>query len=519
MIRKTLSVFMILTMLLSALPFSVSASRGSIEAHTPISVTKAEPVIDGDIKSNDHWSSPAVMEDRTLGYMLNDTAAGFYADVYFAVNEIGFFFSANILESVVSYDPNLSYGDIGDNKNMFAASTDGEEPNGDTFMITLDPIGRMLESGFSGEGDIAPVYAVSLFEDSSVRIYREGVNGSEITDRVTLAGKRTELGWCFEACIPWRLIIQDIYDITFGEVVLEKWDILAKDSVIRASAVYCDRYIAEDGSIAELNRYVTSAVGSAPSLSVASMGLELIINGICSPLGHDWVFELYIEPTYHSYGFGINVCSVCGTIEYVNLPKKVAIDTFTDVKESYWYAEAVSYCLERSYMVGMSEDRFAPAGKLTREQFVMILANYEGIDTDEYLNADSGMTDVPKGRWYSGAVAWAVKEGYVCGVAPGRFGTGQPIERAALVRLLWLYTGKQGVDVSCHADLSVYSDSGEIRDWMRDGLEWAVSNGIIVSTSDYYMTLEPKGTVTRAMAAVLIMNYDRYMYDATFEKH
>lgn len=525
MFRKAVSYLMILTLLLSALTVCVNASRGSIESNGTVSVIKSEPTMDGEPKPSDCWSSPAIMEDRTLGYILNDTEAGFYAEVYFAANEKGFYFSANILENVVSYDPDMSFGDTAENKNMFVFSTDVDNGdtaaagwNGDTFIITLDPLGAMIEKGFTGEADHAPQYAVSLFEDGGVRMYREMVNEGEITDLVTLAGKRTEFGWCFEACIPWRIIIQDLYDITFGEVILEKWEILSKESIIRASVAYCDRYITADGRIADLNHYVTSAVGARPGLNVAAMGLELIIRNICTPLGHDWVFDLYFDSTYVSEGFGINKCSVCGAIEYVTIPKKVAIDAFDDVKESYWYAEAVSYCLSRSYMVGVAEGRFAPAEKLTREQFVMILANYEGVDTDEYINVDSGMKDVPRGRWYSGAVAWAVEEGYVSGVAPGRFGTGQSIERAALVRLLWLYTQKQGIDVSRRADLSVYSDAHRIQDWMRDGLEWAVYNGIITSTSDYYMTLDPKGTVSRAMAAVMVMNYDRYMYDAGFEK-
>lgn len=525
MFRKTLSFLMIIALLLTALPLCANAYRGSVESNGAISVSDSEPTMDGEPKLGEPWSSPAVMEDRTLGYLLNDTEAGFYSDVRFAANEKGFYFSANILENVVSYDPDVSLGDS-ESKNMFVPSTDVDNGDtgstgwdGDTFIITLDPLGHMIDYGFTGQHDFAPRYAVSLFEDGSVRMYREMIDEGEITELVTLAGKRIEFGWCFEACIPWEIIIEDIYYSTFGEVELEKDRILKEGSTIRAAAVYRDRYITDDGKIADLNHYVTSAEGCLPGYNVSAMGLELVIRNVCTPIGHDWVFEIYLEPTYTHYGFGIKRCKVCGKTEHVTLPKKVETDVFTDIKENHWYAEAISYCLKRSFMVGVTEDRFEPAGRLTREQFVQILANYEGVDTDEYKNVDSGMKDVPCGRWYSGAVAWAVAEGYVNGVAPGRFGTGQSIERAALVRLLWLYTKKQEVDVTCHAELSVYSDAHRIQDWMRDGLEWAVCNGIITSTSDYYMTLDPKGTVSRAMAAVIIMNYDRYMYDANYEKN
>ncbi|MBQ4601296.1 MAG: S-layer homology domain-containing protein [Clostridia bacterium] len=529
MIKRSIVFILIITTLLCALP--VYGAKDGIEPNGPISVMKADPLIDGMPKTNEGWSDPAVMKDSTLGYMLNDTEAGFYADTYFAVSDRGFYFAANILEGVGSYDPDDSYDSEG--KNVFVPSTDEDDPslydefegtgwNGDTFMLTLDPLGRMLESGFVY--DHAPRYAVSLFEDGSVRMYREMVSEGEITDKVRLVGKRTDYGWCFEACIPWEIITEDIYNISFWEVALEKKQILKTGSLIRASAIYCDRYIDSEGNIADLNHYVTAASLENCGYNIASMGLELIIEGfnlgdlgVCTPIGHDWVFDLYVEATYTSTGFGINQCSICGKIEYVTIPKKVYLDAFTDVKGSYWYADAVDYCLKHSYMIGVSSNTFAPTGKLTREQFVIILANYEGVDTSDYAYVDSGMKDVPTGRWYSGAIAWAVKEGYVSGVAPDRFGTGQDIERAALVRLLWLYTKRQGVDVSKKADLSVYADGHRVQDWMREGLEWAVYNGIISSTSDQYFTLDPKGKVSRAMAAVMIMNYDQYIHNETFE--
>lgn len=531
MFKRSIIFILIMAMLLCSLP--VYGAKDGIEPNDTIYVRSGDPLIDGALTYGDVWSGPARMVDGTLGYILNDTEAGFFAEVLFSVSERGFYFAANILEGVASYDPNDSYDSEG--KNIFVASTGEDDPslygefgdtgwNGDTFILTLDPLGRMAEHGFTGENDFAPRYAVSLFEDGSVRMYREMVSEGEISDKVRLAGKRTDFGWCFEACIPWEIITEDIYNISFGEVALEKKQILKFGSIIKASAVYCDRYIDSEGNITDLNHYVTASSSDNCGYDISSMGIELFIEsvttedqGICTPTGHDWVFDLYVEATYTSTGFGINQCSVCGKIEYVIIPKKVYLDAFTDVKGSYWYADAVSYCLKRSYMVGVAEDRFAPTEKLTREQFVMILANYEGVDTSEYACVDSGMKDVPTGRWYSGAVAWAVNEGYVSGVAPGVFGRGQKIERAALVRLLWLYTKNQGVDVSKKADLSVYSDEIYVQDWMREGFEWAVYNGIISSASDQYMLLAPKASVSRAMAAVMIMNYDQYMHNESFE--
>ncbi|MBR4882046.1 MAG: metallophosphoesterase, partial [Clostridia bacterium] len=51
---------------------------------------------------------------------------------------------------------------------------------------------------------------------------------------------------------------------------------------------------------------------------------------------------------------------------------------FTDVKSNHWFAPAVSYCVNRGYVAGMTETTFIPNGKLTRAQFLTILAKLDG---------------------------------------------------------------------------------------------------------------------------------------------
>lgn len=189
------------------------------------------------------------------------------------------------------------------------------------------------------------------------------------------------------------------------------------------------------------------------------------------------------------------------------------IGGFEDVSGGAWYADEVRYCLEKGYMKGMSETVFSPNTNVTREQFVLILANIAGVDTDVYKETDSQMTDVDTGRWYSGAVTWAVQSGYVKGVAEGVFGRGQPIQRAALARLLYLYAESNGMDISGRADLARFGDFEEISHpgnaWMTTALEWAVFKGIISGiTTDGVTNISPKATATRAQTARMLMQFD-----------
>ena len=186
---------------------------------------------------------------------------------------------------------------------------------------------------------------------------------------------------------------------------------------------------------------------------------------------------------------------------------------FNDVKSTAWYADEVEFCVGKGYMKGMSEKVFSPNTNVTREQFVLILANIADVNTDTYKDIESGFEDVKTGQWYSGAVTWAVQSGFVSGVSPERFGTGQPIQRAALARLLYLYAEQIGMDIMGSADLTDYGDFEVLNlksnSWMVAPICWAVEKGIISGIDRNGVTyLDPKSTATRAQTARMLMQFD-----------
>lgn len=206
-------------------------------------------------------------------------------------------------------------------------------------------------------------------------------------------------------------------------------------------------------------------------------------------------------------GYADVYCLICGEYMYT---KTVFIPHphFDDVQEGHWFYYAVSYVTSKGYMYGMNETSFSPNTELTREQFVTILANIAGIDKDAYRN-EQLMSDVKPDYWFAGPVNWAVKEGYVAGVSEGVFGKGQPIQRAALARLLYLYAEKNGKQTDKKADLSVYTDFDKVQEWMVDGLGWAVEHGVITSIKDNELVLAPTSTATRAQCARMLTVYDK----------
>ena len=217
-----------------------------------------------------------------------------------------------------------------------------------------------------------------------------------------------------------------------------------------------------------------------------------------------------IESTYFEEGREERTCSVCGATEERAVPVKEYVNRFKDVSDTAWYADEVAYCVKKGYMSGMSETVFSPSTPITREQFVLILANMAGVDTEEYKYTDSGMSDVPTGYWYSGAIAWAVEKGYVKGISEGVFGRGQAITRSQLARLLYLYAETLGVDMTVDKDyLADFTDKAKVRSWAYDNVQWAVKVGLISGVSEF--VLSPNTTATRAQCARMIMIFDELL--------
>ncbi|MBR4881617.1 MAG: S-layer homology domain-containing protein, partial [Clostridia bacterium] len=177
---------------------------------------------------------------------------------------------------------------------------------------------------------------------------------------------------------------------------------------------------------------------------------------------------------------------------------------FKDVKESDWFADEAEFCYVNKIINGMDEHTFAPNTKLTRAQFVMMLANVEGVDTDEYeVNC---FNDVKAGHWHYGAVAWAYSTGIVSGTSETEFSPNRAIDRMSLSRMLSLYMISKGYEVEVREDaLDSYTDADSIPEWALDGVKYLISAGIMSGMTE--TTVGPRISVTRAQAARFLTVY------------
>ena len=171
---------------------------------------------------------------------------------------------------------------------------------------------------------------------------------------------------------------------------------------------------------------------------------------------------------------------------------------FTDVAEGAWYYDAVQYVYGEGLMTGTSDTLFSPELTTTRGMIVSILHRLEG---SPVVKGDS-FDDVADGAWYAQAVAWAADNGIVNGYSDTAFGPNDPITREQLAAILYNYAEFKGMDTSARADLSSYTDSGSISSWAEDVMQWAVSEELISGVTNDTLVPQGQATRAQ-VAAIL----------------
>ncbi len=180
---------------------------------------------------------------------------------------------------------------------------------------------------------------------------------------------------------------------------------------------------------------------------------------------------------------------------------------FIDVTADKWYYDAVEYVFQKGYFKGTSETTFSPNGTMTRAMFVTVLGRMAGIP--ENREANTKFTDVKKGSYYAGYVAWASEQGIVLGTSATTFSPNAKVTREQMAVLLYRYAKYAGADVSADSDaLNAFTDAASVSGWAKEALAWATDRKILIGTGN---GLKPRAQATRAQGAQIIFNFSQYM--------
>ena len=187
-------------------------------------------------------------------------------------------------------------------------------------------------------------------------------------------------------------------------------------------------------------------------------------------------------------------------------PDTGADNPFTDVRPDDWFYEAVMFVYQNGLMEGTGDTVFAPGMTTTRSMLATLLYRLEG---EPAVTGGSAFTDVADSAWYADAVSWAAENGIVGGYGGGLFGPEDNITREQLATILYRYAQAKGHDVSVGEDTNIlsYTDALEISEYAIPAMQWACGAGIIQGNGGY---LNPQGDATRAEIATMLMRFCGY---------
>ena len=176
---------------------------------------------------------------------------------------------------------------------------------------------------------------------------------------------------------------------------------------------------------------------------------------------------------------------------------------FADVHDTgHWAKDDIDYVSEKGLMNGISENSFAPDGKVTRAMLVTVLYRNEG---EPATNRSIPFADVDLGAYYGNAVIWAKQNGIVKGISETEFAPDAYITREQIAAIMFRYAQYKGMEAITLEENLHFADADEISEYAVSAMNWAVGKGLMNGKTE--STINPKDNATRAEIAAILHRF------------
>ncbi len=168
--------------------------------------------------------------------------------------------------------------------------------------------------------------------------------------------------------------------------------------------------------------------------------------------------------------------------------------TFTDVKDTDYFYDAVGWAVAKKITTGKTETTFDPNGDCTRGQFVTFLWRAAG-EPEPTLTANP-FADVKENDYFYKAVLWAVEKGITKGKTETAFDPNGTVTRGQAVTFQWRTAGEPAS--------SAQSSFTDIKDgaYYFNAVLWAVEKGITKGKTE--TAFDPDGNCTRGQVVTFL---------------
>ena len=182
---------------------------------------------------------------------------------------------------------------------------------------------------------------------------------------------------------------------------------------------------------------------------------------------------------------------------------------FTDVPADFWAHDAIDHVVSNGMFKGTTNTTFSPGTVMNRGMLVTVLYRLDGSpDVSGFDNPFSDLED----NEYHDAILWGSHNRIANGYSDGAFKffkANDPLTREQLAVFLHRFANYKGYDTNIYSEIGGFSDAGDVGEFARESMCWAVGEGIINGTSS--TTLSPKLGANRAQVATMLMRFTNGM--------
>ena len=179
---------------------------------------------------------------------------------------------------------------------------------------------------------------------------------------------------------------------------------------------------------------------------------------------------------------------------------------FTDVSAGFWAHDAIDYVVSNSMFKGTTSTTFSPNTVMTRGMLVTVLYRIDG--SPDVSGIENSFSDLENNAYHD-AILWGSENRIANGYVDGTFRANETLTREQLAVFLHRYANYKGYDTNIYSEIGGFSDAGDVGEFARESMCWAVGEGIINGTSS--TTLSPKLGANRAQVATMLMRFTNGM--------
>lgn len=194
--------------------------------------------------------------------------------------------------------------------------------------------------------------------------------------------------------------------------------------------------------------------------------------------------------------------------------------SFTDIQEDFWAADAIRFMSARGYLQGKQDGSFAPGETIMRKTVAMLLYRLEG---EPEVSGTAPFSDVKQDRYHD-AILWASGAGIVNGYSDGTFRPDATLSRQHFAAMLYRYAQLKAYVLDCTQGYPIfyYGDYSSVYSWARKACQWTSSTGVIAGRKVPVLAPEdareegwfdPQGATSRAQLAVIMQRFLEKAHD------